>query len=66
MADPEVIVSKKYVDLTDAFALGIPLWPGFPDETRKTIMLANAVRRSDHREDAIANTRGRVRSPGLQ
>ena len=31
------LVSKKYVDLTHAFAPGIPRWPGFPDETRKTI-----------------------------
>ena len=31
------LASKKYVDLTHAFASGIPRWPGFPDETRKTI-----------------------------
>ncbi len=31
------LASKKYVDLTHAFAPGIPHWPGFPDETRKTI-----------------------------
>ena len=31
------LASKKYVDLTHAFAPGIPRWPGFPDETRKTI-----------------------------
>ena len=31
------LVSKKYVDLTHEFAPGIPHWPGFPDETRKTI-----------------------------
>jgi kynurenine formamidase len=29
--------SKKYVDLTHAFAPGIPRWSGFPDEVRKTI-----------------------------
>jgi kynurenine formamidase len=29
--------SRKFVDLTHAFAPGIPRWPGFPDETRKTI-----------------------------
>src|SRR5205809_4112972 len=28
---------KKYVDLTHEFAPGSPRWPGFPDETRKTI-----------------------------
>src|SRR5712664_1514615 len=28
---------QKYVDLTHSFAPGIPRWPGFPDETRKTI-----------------------------
>src|SRR6476620_3496416 len=33
----KVLASKKYVDLTHAFAPGIPRWPGFPDETRKTI-----------------------------
>src|SRR5437867_3313337 len=31
------IATKKFVDLTHAFAPGIPRWPGFPDETRKTI-----------------------------
>ena len=33
----KMLTSKKYVDLTHAFAPGIPRWPGFPDETRKTI-----------------------------
>ena len=33
----KLLSSKKYVDLTHAFAPGIPRWPGFPDETRKTI-----------------------------
>src|SRR4029450_8057230 len=33
----KVLASKKYVDLTHEFAPGIPRWPGFPDETRKTI-----------------------------
>ena len=31
------LASKKYVDLTHEFAPGIPRWPGFPDEARKTI-----------------------------
>src|SRR6266699_1749125 len=31
------LTQKKYVDLTHEFAPGIPRWPGFPDETRKTI-----------------------------
>src|SRR5207249_6566908 len=31
------LTQKKYVDLTHGFAPGIPRWPGFPDETRKTI-----------------------------
>ena len=31
------LARKKYVDLTHAFEPGIPRWPGFPDETRKTI-----------------------------
>jgi len=31
------LASKKFVDLTHDFAPGIPRWPGFPDETRKTI-----------------------------
>jgi kynurenine formamidase len=33
----KLLSAKKYVDLTHAFAPGIPRWPGFPDETRKTI-----------------------------
>ena len=33
----KLLASKKYVDLTHEFAPGIPRWPGFPDETRKTI-----------------------------
>jgi kynurenine formamidase len=31
------LTGKRYVDLTQTFAPGIPRWPGFPDETRKTI-----------------------------
>src|SRR6266513_5544983 len=31
------LARKKYADLTHAFEPGIPRWPGFPDETRKTI-----------------------------
>ena len=31
------LVGKRFVDLTHAFAPGIPRWPGFPDEKRKTI-----------------------------
>ncbi len=33
----QLIQSKKFVDLTHDFAPGIPRWPGFPDEARKTI-----------------------------
>jgi kynurenine formamidase len=33
----QILVSKKLVDLTHAFAPGIPRWPGFPDEKRETI-----------------------------
>ena len=33
----QVLAGKRMVDLTHAFAPGIPHWPGFPDETRKTI-----------------------------
>jgi kynurenine formamidase len=33
----EVIKSKEFVDLTHAFAPGIPHWPGFPDEKRTTL-----------------------------
>ncbi len=33
----KLIASKKYVDRTHEFAPGIPHWPGFPDERRKTI-----------------------------
>jgi kynurenine formamidase len=31
------IASKKFVDLTHDFAPGIPHWPGFPDETARTV-----------------------------
>jgi kynurenine formamidase len=33
----EIIRSKQFVDLTHAFELGIPHWPGFPDEKRETL-----------------------------
>lgn len=33
----KLLASKRYVDLTHEFAPGIPRWPGFPNETRKTI-----------------------------
>jgi kynurenine formamidase len=32
-----ILAGKRYVDLTHEFAPGIPHWPGFPDEARKTI-----------------------------
>ena len=33
----ETLAAKPYVDLTHEFESGIPHWPGFPDEGRKTI-----------------------------
>ena len=33
----QVIRTRKFVDLTHAFAPGIPHWPGFPDEKIETI-----------------------------
>ena len=33
----QILVGKKMVDLTHAFAPGIPHWSGFPDEKRETI-----------------------------
>ena len=33
----QILAGKRYVDLTHVFTPGIPHWPGFPDETRKTI-----------------------------
>src|SRR2546421_10414031 len=33
----QILAHKQYVDLTHEFAPGIPHWPGFPDEARKTI-----------------------------
>jgi kynurenine formamidase len=33
----KILSEKKFVDLTHAFAPGIPRWSGFPDEQRKTI-----------------------------
>jgi kynurenine formamidase len=32
-----VLKGKQFVDLTHAFAPGIPHWPGFPDEKRETL-----------------------------
>ena len=32
-----VLKTKQFVDLTHAFAPGIPHWPGFPDEVRETL-----------------------------
>ena len=32
----KILAGKKFVDLTHAFAPGIPRWPGFPDEKRET------------------------------
>jgi len=31
------LAAKKYIALTHDFTPGIPRWPGFPDESRKTI-----------------------------
>jgi kynurenine formamidase len=33
----EILVSKRFVDLTHAFEPGIPSWPGFPDEKRERL-----------------------------
>lgn len=33
----KTLAEKKFVDLTHDFGPGIPHWPGFPDETRRTI-----------------------------
>ncbi len=33
----KVIKTKKFVDITHAFAPGIPHWKGFPDEKRETL-----------------------------
>lgn len=33
----EILSKQKMVDLTHAFAPGIPHWPGFPDEKRETV-----------------------------
>jgi kynurenine formamidase len=33
----DLLKSKEFVDLTHAFAPGIPHWPGFPDSSRETI-----------------------------
>lgn len=33
----KILAGKRFVDLTHAFAPGIPHWPGFPDERRETI-----------------------------
>lgn len=33
----QTLAGKRFVDLTHEFAPGIPHWPGFPDESRKTV-----------------------------
>jgi kynurenine formamidase len=33
----QMLIGHRFVDLTHEFAPGIPRWPGFPDESRKTI-----------------------------
>ena len=33
----KILAGKRFVDLTHAFAPGIPHWKGFPDEKRETI-----------------------------
>ena len=33
----KILAGKKFVDLTHAFAPGIPRWHGFPDEKRETL-----------------------------
>src|SRR6266571_1467167 len=33
----QALADKRYVNLTHEFAPGIPHWPGFPDETRRTV-----------------------------
>lgn len=33
----KILAGQKFVDLTHAFAPGIPHWPGFPDEKRETL-----------------------------
>jgi hypothetical protein len=33
----KILTGKKFVDLTHAFAPGIPHWHGFPDEKRDTV-----------------------------
>src|SRR3954453_4930102 len=37
----KTLSEKKFVDLTHEFSPGIPHWPGFPDENRKTIYWYN-------------------------
>src|SRR5262245_23764431 len=32
-----ILKTKQFVDLTHAFAPGIPHWPGFPNEKRETL-----------------------------
>jgi hypothetical protein len=45
----KTLALKRYVDLTHEFAPGIPRWPGFPDETRKTILLVRQTPGHDGR-----------------
>lgn len=54
----KVLASKKYVDLTHEFAPGIPRWPGFPDETRKTIYWYDPPKDGSAVEDKRPDTMG--------
>src|SRR5690242_5769192 len=54
----KVLASKKYVDLTHAFAPGIPRWPGFPDEVRKTIYWYDAPKDGSAPADKHPDTMG--------
>mmetsp|Transcript_48145 Transcript_48145/g.115490 ORF Transcript_48145/g.115490 Transcript_48145/m.115490 type:complete len:331 (-) Transcript_48145:280-1272(-) len=38
----DVIKTKEFVDLTHAFSPGIPSWPGFPTEKRRTLYSIDA------------------------
>ena len=45
----KMLAAKRFVDLTHEFAPGIPHWPGFPDEMRKTVY------RYDKRSDTVGS-----------
>jgi hypothetical protein len=74
----QILAGKRFVDLTHAFAPGIPHWSGFPSEKRETIYWYDkgrgsmgdgffaGSRRDCHRNFAKSERRFRISGAGLR